>query len=363
VFLDRAADRGRLPVLLLSGFLGSGKTTLVNAVLRDPRLAETAVAINEFGEVPLDQLLVGPAADATIVMANGCLCCNLAGDMEAAVMRLFARRQSGDLPSFRRLIVEPSGLADPAPIAQAILRNPVMSRALRLTGIVATVDAVLARMQMARHPEFARQVALADTVVMTKSDLADANDLADVADIVGTLNPAAPLLHAVQGEVAADKLLPASFLDPDAPDAIFARALPPVLAGHHHASHASSLSLIATQPLRWRAFDEFLRGIRLSLGENLLRVKGIINVVEADGPVVVQGVHHVLHAPVCLDAWPDSDHRTRVVLILHDVDSAWIAASWQEWLAGSERASGDPVFRARALAQHGASKGSAPCAP
>jgi G3E family GTPase len=363
LFLDRAADRGRLPVVLLSGFLGSGKTTLVNALLRDPRLAETAVAINEFGEVPLDQLLVGPAADATIVMANGCLCCNLAGDMEDAVMRLFARRQSGELPSFRRLIVEPSGLADPAPIAQAILRNPVMSRALRLTAIVTTVDAVLSRTQMARHPEFARQVALADTVVMTKSDLADAQDLAYAAGIVGTLNPAAPLLHAVQGEVPVADLLPASFLDPDAPDEAFSRAVPPASGGHHHSSHASSLSLIATRPVRWRAFDTWLRGIRLSLGDKLLRVKGIVHVVEANGPVIVQGVHHVLHAPVALDAWSDSDHRTRVVLILQGVDGAGIAASWQAWLDGTDGTVSDPVFLARSLAQIAGSKGSPPCGP
>ncbi len=368
MFLDRAADRLRLPVVLLSGFLGSGKTTLVNALLRDPRLAETAVAINEFGQVPLDQLLVGQAADATIVMANGCLCCNLAGDMEDAVMRLFARRQSGELPSFRRLIVEPSGLADPAPIAQAILRNPVMSRALRLAAMITTVDAVFAGAQMARHPEFVRQVALADTVVITKTDLADTQVVSQAARIVGNLNPAAKLLQAVQGRVDAADLVPASFIDPDAPDEVLARTLPPASNGHDHAAHSSSLSLIAERPLRWRAFDAWLRGVRLSLGENLLRVKGIVDVAEADGPVVVQGVHHVLHAPVALDAWPDDDHRTRLVLILQGVDGAWIASSWQEWLAGMVGEVGDPVFLARSVAQqpvaqNGALQGAAPCAP
>jgi G3E family GTPase len=134
-FLTQEADRSRMPVALLSGFLGSGKTTLVNALLRDPRMAGTAVAINEFGEVPLDHDLIDHGIDKTVVMANGCLCCNLAGDMEDAVMRLFSRREVGQLPSFQRLLIEPSGLSDPAPIAQAILRNPVMSRALLRSAI------------------------------------------------------------------------------------------------------------------------------------------------------------------------------------------------------------------------------------
>src|ERR1700733_12101868 len=161
MFVSEAADRHRLPVALLSGFLGSGKTTLVNALLRDPRLADTAVAINEFGEVPLDQHLIDHGDDKTVVMANGCLCCNLAGDMEEALMRIFSRRASGAIPRFDRLIVEPSGLADPAPIAQAILRNPLMSRVLRLDTTLTTVDAVFGMRQLEEHAEARKQVALA----------------------------------------------------------------------------------------------------------------------------------------------------------------------------------------------------------
>jgi G3E family GTPase len=334
MFLDRAADRQRLPVILLSGFLGSGKTTLVNALLRDTRLAETAVAINEFGEVPLDQLLVGHDRDATVVMANGCLCCNLAGDMEDAVMRIFARRQAGDLPAFRRLIVEPSGLADPALIAQAILRNPVMSRALRLAGILTTVDAVFAAEQLGRYAEFRKQVALADTLVLTKTDLVADQDSQRVVSLVRRVNSAAPLVRAEQGRVDAAALLPACFFDPAAPDDLPPREVPADAHGHDHAADVASLSLIATKPLRWRPFDEFLRGIRLSLGERLLRLKAIVHVAETGGPVVLQGVHHVLHPPVALDAWPDSDHRTRIVLILRGVDQAPVKASWMDWLQG-----------------------------
>jgi G3E family GTPase len=334
MFLDEASHRQRLPVVLLSGFLGSGKTTLVNALLRDPRLAETAVAINEFGEVPLDQLLVEHDRDATVVMANGCLCCNLAGDMEDAVMRIFARRQNGQLPGFKRLIIEPSGLADPAPIAQAILRNPVLSRAFRLASIVTTVDVLFAEAQCARHPESRKQVALADTIVLTKSDLADPETVARVKTLVRALQPTAPIVQSEKGEVSASNLLPPCFFDGAAPDDGFTRDVSSET--HHHASHAASVALIAEVPLRWRPFEEWLRRIRLSLGDRLLRVKGIVHVAEAAGPVIVQGVHHVLHAPVALASWPSDDHRTRLVLIVQDTDPTSIAESWRTWCASCD---------------------------
>lgn len=143
---------------LLSGFPGSGKTTSINALLRDPLMARAAVAANEFGEIPLDRDLIGHGADKTVAMANGCLCRNLAGDMESAVMRLFSRRENRELPRFERLIIEPSGLSDPAPIARAILRNPILSRSMRLEAIITTVDSFFAETQLARHPEFGKQV-------------------------------------------------------------------------------------------------------------------------------------------------------------------------------------------------------------
>jgi G3E family GTPase len=338
LFLSQDADRARLPVALLSGFLGSGKTTLVNALLRDPRLADTAVAVNEFGDVPLDRDLIDHGSDSTVVMANGCLCCNLSGDMEDAVMRLFSRRESGELPRFKRLIVEPSGLSDPAPIAQAILRNPVMARALRLEVIVATVDAVFAEAQFARHPETRKQAALADRLVLTKTDLADAATVARVRDAARQLNPVAPILVAAQGDVDAAALFPPSFLDPTgaAPSSpprsgLFAEA---VDADPDHAARVEAVSLWAEAPLRWRAFDDWLRGIRLGHATQLLRVKGLLAVAGMDGPVAVHGVHHVLHAPVALETWPGPDRRSRLVMIADAATSRAIRASWADALPG-----------------------------
>ncbi|HBK06743.1 MAG TPA: hypothetical protein DDZ81_12875 [Acetobacteraceae bacterium] len=324
-FLSQTADRARIPVVLLSGFLGSGKTTLINALLKDPRMAGTAVAVNEFGDVPLDRDLIDHGDDKTVVMANGCLCCNLAGDMEDAVMRLFSRREGGQVPRFERLIIEPSGLSDPAPIAQAILRNPVMSGVFRLEAIVTTVDALFGTSQLARHPETRKQVALADRLVLTKADLASTDALGlELRDH----NPAAPILEARHGSVDAATLFPPSFFDPDAPatprSVFFADSVDP-----DHTSRFASVSLIAEAKLLWRPFEAWLRRIRVAHAEQLLRVKGMLDIEGSAGPVVVQGVHHVLNAPVELDTWPVGQRKSRLVLI---ADRATIDDARQSWI-------------------------------
>jgi G3E family GTPase len=313
---------------LLSGFLGSGKTTLVNALLRDPRMAGTAVAVNEFGEIPLDRDLIDHGDDKTVVMANGCLCCNLAGDMEDAVMRLFSRRQNQELPRFERLIIEPSGLSDPAPIAQAILRNPVMSSALRLEAIVTTVDAMFLERQLARHVETRKQIALADSLVLTKTDLAGADDVDRLRDRLRQHNAAAPVIAAVHGAADAALLFPPQFFN-SAPAVPYRLSLFAETVDPDHLVKYASASLTADQPLDWRAFESWLRRIRIAHAEQLLRVKGMLNIAGVDGPVVVQGIHHVLNAPVELDAWPAGERNSRLVLI---ADTATIAAARNSWV-------------------------------
>jgi hypothetical protein len=336
-FLTQAADGARMPVVLLSGFLGSGKTTLVNALLRDPRMAGTAVAVNEFGAVPIDRDLIDHGADRTVVLANGCLCCNLAGDMEEAVMRLFSRRADGAVPAFKRLIVEPSGLSDPAPIAQAILRNPVMARGMRLSGIVATVDALFVGAQLGRHPETGKQIALADRLVLTKPDLVTAEAAEAVRGLLAGLNPVAPVLTAEMGEVDAGLLFGADFFDADAVPGLPAARRSALLAeavDPGHAGRVDSVSLTAEAPLHWGRFEAWLRGVRLAHAERLLRVKGILSVAGVDGPVVVQGVHHVVNAPVLLDAWPSGDRRSRLVVIADAGTVAEVRAGWAAAVAG-----------------------------
>ncbi len=306
-FLTETADQDRMPVALLSGFLGSGKTTLVNALLRDPSMAGTAVAVNEFGEIPVDQDLIDHGADKTVVMANGCLCCNLAGDMEDAVMRLFSRREDGVVPRFDRLIIEPSGLADPAPIAQAILRNPVLSRTMRLEAIVTTVDALFGETQLARYAETRKQIALADKLVLTKTDLVTDETVDRLRAALRSQNPMAPVVVSSNGVIGPGLLFPGSFFGtpadpaPRPRSAFLAEGVEP-----GHAARYASVSLTTDRPLDWRAFDTWLRRVRIEHAERLLRVKGMLNIDGVDGPVVVQGVHHVMNAPVELDAWPSA---------------------------------------------------------
>jgi G3E family GTPase len=334
MFLSQRDDRARMPVALLSGFLGSGKTTLVNALLRDPRMTNTAVAVNEFGEVPIDRDLIDHGADRTVVLANGCLCCNLSGDLDQAVMRLFSRRENGQIPEFARLIIEPSGLADPAPIAQAILRNPVLSRALRLEAIVTTVDCLFGSAQLARHPETRKQVSLADHLVLTKSDLCDEASVAGLRTVLRGLNPNAPIHVAPMGEVDPSVLFPPHFFDPSqhAPpnrSALFADD-----AAAYHLSGVASVSLCSDRPLRWRAFESWLRGIRIGHADDLLRVKGILNIDPLEGPIVIQGVHHVINAPVALDAWPGPDRRSHLVIIADPATIEVVRTSWISALPG-----------------------------
>lgn len=330
-FLSQSADQARLPVAIVSGFLGSGKTTLVNALLRDPRMKGTAVAVNEFGPVPLDHELIDHGQDKTVVLANGCLCCNLAGDMEDAVMRLFTRRTEGDVPQFRRLIIEPSGLSDPAPIAQAILRNPMMSRCLRLAAIVTTVDALFGLNQLAQHDQTCRQVSLADRLVLTKPDLADPLTAEALRAALSSLNLAAPILTAENGQIDAGLLFPDDFFEGgEAADrsGFIAEAL-----GPDHTARVDSVSLAAEAPLNWRAFDAWFRGVRIRHADALLRAKGMLDVADVEGPVVVQAVHHVASNPVALEAWP-GQRRSRLVLIADPETITAIRGSWTEALPG-----------------------------
>ena len=336
-FVPDAAEQARLPVAILGGFLGSGKTTLLNALLRHPAMADTAVAINEFGEVPIDQHLVeadsGAGPDRTVTMANGCLCCDMSGDLEGAVMRIFSRREAG-LPRFARLLVEPSGLADPAPIAQALLRNPILSRVLRLDAILVTADAVLGRGQLARHPEARAQAVLADRLLLTKTDLADPAEEEALRDALASLNPLAPLTRTRRGEAEPAELFPARFLGiPGAPPPVaeWLAALPASAPAHHHHAHSegiASLSLVSDDPPPWEAFEAWFRRVRIEGGERLLRAKGLIGVPGREGPVVVEAGQPVPPPPVALPSWPAEDRRSRLVLITDRIPHAPLRAGW-----------------------------------
>jgi G3E family GTPase len=304
----------RIPVTVVTGFLGSGKTTLINRLLRAPDLADTAVVINEFGEIGLDHHLVESAREDIVLLRNGCVCCSVRGDLVDTLADLRARAASGAVPPFARAIVETSGLADPAPVLQTLLGDPAVAGDYALAGLVATVDALNWERQRARQREAAAQAALADRLLLTKTDLVGPGDVARLKAALRDLNPSAEIVEAVHGDVAPDLVL-AAFDGPRTHGD----------GGHAHQHHAHDddiRSFVARfdKPVEWGVFADWLGSLISLRGADILRVKGIVNVAGLDRPVVVHGVHHVFHPPATLAAWPDADRATRLVMITRDLD-------------------------------------------
>lgn len=335
---DRDKSAERMPVSVITGFLGSGKTTLLNRLLRHPGMADSAVIVNEFGEVGLDHLLMEAVSGEVSVMANGCVCCTFRGDLADSLRGLLARRDAGEVPPFARVLVETTGLADPAPIAQMLLNNPLVSHFARLDAIVTTVDAANGATQIREHQEAIKQVALADRLLLTKTDLADPGALRAT---LGALNPAAPVIEVRHGDIDPDLLFGAGLFDPTRKTPDVQRWLNEAAYhdhghghghdhGHDHHHGIETFCLTFDQSLDWDAVSSWLAILRHQRGEDLLRVKGILSIAGEDAPLVVHGVHHIFHPPVSLAAWPDADRRSRIVFITRGIARAEIEAAARE---------------------------------
>lgn len=326
-----------IPLTLLTGFLGAGKTTLLNNLLSDPALKDTAVIINEFGDVSLDHLMVERVDDEMMVLSSGCLCCTLRGDLVTALEKLLRGLDNGRV-SFRRVVIETTGLADPAPILQTAMSHPYLVMRFRLDGVVTLIDAVNGLSTLDEHREAVKQAAVADRLVLTKTDLLGTPERIAAKDQLiarlRELNPAAPILDAAKDEATPARLLECGLYKPGEkiPDVKAWLAEEAYASAHNHDHHhhhdvtrhddrVRSFSLATDKAIPAAVLDLFLELLRSMHGPNLLRMKGIVKIEETpETPVVIHGVQHILHPPARLDQWPDSDHRTRLVFILRDIE-------------------------------------------
>ncbi len=326
-----------IPVTVLTGFLGAGKTTWLNRLLSDPDLADTAVIINEFGQVPIDHLLVETASDGVIELSDGCICCTVRGELVDTLAELIDRLQTGRIGRLARVVIETTGLADPAPVLQALMAHPVLAQAFRLDGVVCLVDAFHGMATLDAYGEAVRQAAMADRLVISKSDIAGAKTAALTARL-RQLNPAAEILDGQSCAAAGAALIACGLYDPAAKTAAVARWLGGSFGAgpHGHQAHGdagyghddaacrhdrriAAVSLAVDRPLPRAAVFTFLDLLDATLGDRLLRLKGIVELAE-DGtrPLVLHAVQRTFHPPVRLPAWPDATRGTRLVLIAID---------------------------------------------
>ncbi|MEK9968559.1 MAG: GTP-binding protein [Ferrovibrio sp.] len=354
--MSEQIDR-RIPVSVITGFLGAGKSTLLNRLLRHPDMGETAVIVNEFGEIGLDHALIASSKEDTILLSSGCLCCTVRGDLVNTFRELTQKRDSGELKPFKRVVIETTGLADPAPVLHTLMSDPVVAERCRLESVVTLVDAVNGDGTLNHHTEAVKQAAVADRLVLTKVDLAEQKAVQQLRHRLQHLNPGAPVFTAIGGDIAPNQLFNAGLYDPktksfDVQNWLRAESY---AEGHHHdhGHHAhehehhdhghdhhdhehfhtaegqldvnrhdaaiSSFCLTFDEPFEWNTLATWLDLLAAYRGDNLLRVKGLVNVTGVDRPVVIHGVQHLFHPPATIPAWPDDSRQSRIVFITREL--------------------------------------------
>ena len=353
----------RTPVTLLTGFLGSGKTTVLNHIVKQPEMAATAVIINEFGEVGIDHLLVEKATDDVVLMQSGCLCCTIRGDIADTLVNLFVDRAKGRIPGFERVVIETTGLADPAPILHALMQDPIVAERYMVDGVVTTVDAVNGMGTLDAQIEAVKQAAVADRLLLTKCDLASADARQALEARLASLNPGAPIFEVTDGAVDPTLLFNLGLYDPSEKTVEVQRWLGDETFGdaahdddhrrghaHHHHDvnrhddRISSFCIVRDKPMSWTALSGWLDALTSMRGADLLRVKAIVAIEDRPGqPVVLHGVQHLFHPPVLLPEWPTDDHRTRIVFITRDLPRETIEQTLAAFVDADEPPNLSPV--------------------
>jgi len=327
--------RSRIPMTVITGFLGSGKTTLLNALLASPQAANTAVIINEYGEVGVDHDLVQNIAESVTLLDNGCVCCVVRGDLETALREMFLARRAGQMANFERVILETTGLADPAPVMQAISNDQALTEHYRLDGVITLVDGAQGSTQLTHTVEAVKQAAVADRIVITKSDLTDKATIDRLIAELKDINPTARITCADKGVVEPDLLLSVGIDRARVAPEVVDRWLGPAGEEHdhdHREEHAHghthnivTFTLWFDKPFKRSTFERCVELLTSLRGADLLRVKGLVNVEDEAGPVVIQGVQHLFHPPVTLAEWPSAERRSRLVFITRGIQRETIA--------------------------------------
>ncbi len=333
---------GLIPVSIVTGFLGSGKTTLINRLLKRPEMNRVAVIVNELGEIGVDNDLVEVSSEQMMLLNNGCLCCVLRGDLQETLRDLFVQRRNGEIIDFDRVVIETTGLADPAPVMQTLLTDTLLLEQFRLDCVVTVVDAVNAIGQLGQFQEPLKQTALADRLVITKTDLVTETQLEALSARLRQLNARAPMRVAVDGEIELAYLVDVGLRRTRADVEEVERWLgtDEHEHGHVHDDAVQSFVLRFEHPMAWESFTQCLDVLTALRGPDLLRVKGLVNVEGKAGPMVVQGVQHLFHPPIELAAWPGEDRSTRLVFITRDIPRQTIADLFAAIGAVGSRADG-----------------------
>ncbi len=329
-----------IPVSILTGFLGSGKTTLLCQLLTHPQMRSTAVLVNEFGDIGIDDLLLKQIAPNVVLLESGCICCTIGDDLASSLLQLLGQREAGEVPEFDRVIIETTGLADPAPVLQGFMGPTLMATPFRMAGVITTVDAIHGSSQLDTHAESIKQAAIADRLVITKSDLAAETSVQNLIKRLQRINPTAQIYQVANGCIEPGKLLDTGLWNPqtkgiDIPRWLNDHALgsPGYLrsavqgslsATSHHDDNIDTFFLTWDAPVRYTEFADCLDRMLATHGERLLRVKGILNIEGASAPVVVHGVQKMFHPPVQLPAWPDATRGSKLVFITQNLSRSII---------------------------------------
>ena len=353
--MDVSVTGQATPISLLTGFLGSGKTTVLNYLLQQPELKRTAVIINEFGAIGLDHELVQSTTENMVLLQSGCLCCTIRGDLVDTLHNLIEQREKGEIAPFERVFIETTGLADPAPILHTLITDRTLRSEFYLDGIVTTIDAASGERTLDAQEEAIKQAAVADRLILTKTDLVDAQTVRALEARLRDLNPGAPIIRAHNGALSAEAILNAGFdnlasKSKDVQNWVNAEAYTDLSdqdgGGHHHHHHdghdhhghhhdpnrhddrITAVSYTLDEPISAERFEAWLETLVLSCGPDLLRLKAIVHVEGVPKPFVVHGVQHIFHPPVALMDWPNEDRQSRIVVIGRDISDAFLRQSF-----------------------------------